>query len=111
VLEDPNTAVTEDYSGVLPSSILLHQNYPNPFNSGTVVRFDLPTSADVNLAIFNLTGQQVATLVDGTRKAGTYTVHWDGRDDGDRELASGVYLYRLLAGDQPIETRKLLLVR
>ena len=55
-------------------------------------------------------GQKVAALVEGIREAGTYTVHWDGRVDSGRELASGVYLYRLQAGGQT-ETRKLLLLR
>jgi flagellar hook assembly protein FlgD len=69
-------------------------------------------SADVELAIFNLAGQQVATLAQGAREAGTYTVNWDGRDDDGRTLASGVYLYRLRVGDGgQVETRKLLMLR
>ena len=106
------TAVTEDHASTLPQFFTLDQNYPNPFNSATVIRFALPTAADVELSIFNLAGQQVETLADGLREAGTYTVRWDGRDDSGRELASGVYLYRLRTGDgQQAETRKLLLLR
>jgi len=108
----PVTAVLEEHSSTLPESFTLHQNYPNPFNSSTVIRFALPTANDVELSIFNLAGQQVATLVEGARETGTYTVHWDGRDDSGRALASGVYLYRLRAGDgKQVETRKLLLLR
>ena len=107
-----NTAVTEEHTATLPQSFTLNQNYPNPFNSSTVIRFALPTTADVDLSIFNLAGQQVATLADGIRAAGTYTLHWDGRDDDGQPLASGVYLYRLRTGDgQQQETRKLLLLR
>ena len=107
----PVTAVTEEQTG-LPGRFSLAQNYPNPFNSATVIRFALPTSEETELAIFNLAGQQVATLVEGAREAGTYTVNWDGRDDDGRELASGVYLYRLQTGDgHQVETRKLLLLR
>jgi len=92
--------------------VSLSANYPNPFNSNTTIRFALPTSADIKLSIFNLTGRHVATLVNGVRSAGTYTLRWDGRDDDGRELASGVYLYRLRTGDgQQVETRKLVLVR
>jgi len=110
--DDANTAVLEQRSPTLPPSFTLSQNYPNPFNAATVIRFALPTASDVDLAIFNLTGQQVAKLVEGAREAGGYTVRWDGRDDGGRELASGVYLYRLRTGDgQQVETRKLLLLR
>jgi len=64
----------------------------------------------VDLVIYNLAGQEVATLVDGPRESGVYTLRWDGRDDAGRELASGIYLYRLQAGEQ-VETRKLLLLR
>ena len=77
-----------------------------------MIRFALPTAADVDLAIFNLAGQRVATLADGVRAAGSYTLRWDGRDDDGRALASGVYLYRLRTGDeQQVETRKLLLMK
>jgi len=90
----------------------LDQNYPNPFNRATVTRFALPEAGRVELAVFNLAGQQVTTLVEGARKAGTYTIHWDGRDDGGRQLASGVYLYRLRTGDgKQVETRKLVLMK
>ena len=106
------TAVTEDYAATRLPSFTLNQNYPNPFNSATVIRFALPVTADVDLAIFNLAGQRVATLAERVRQAGTYTVRWDGHDDDGRALASGVYLYRLRTGDgQQIETRKLLLLR
>jgi len=107
---NPNTAVVEEYAPVHPSAFSLQPNFPNPFNSSTAIRFVLPYAADVHLSLFNLAGQQVATLVEGRRGAGHYTLHWDGRDDGGRVLASGAYFYRLRAGAQA-ETRKLLLLR
>ena len=106
-----NTAVLEEHTATLPQSFTLEQNYPNPFNSTTVIRFALPTSSEVDLALYNLAGQKVATLVDGPCQAGTYTVHWDSRDTQGRALASGVYLYRLRTGGQQVETRKLVLLR
>ncbi|MBT4497257.1 MAG: T9SS type A sorting domain-containing protein [Gemmatimonadetes bacterium] len=110
--DDTHTAVLEQHSHMLPPFFNLDQNYPNPFNSDTVIRFALPTSENVELAIFNLAGQRVAKLADGMREAGVYAIRWDGRDDNGRELASGVYLYRLRTGDgQQVETRKLALVR
>ena len=105
------TAVLESRAGIRPEDFILQQNYPNPFNSRTVIRFNLPQRETVELAVFNLAGQQVATLVDGMRPVGAYTVHWDGRDDQDRQLASGVYLYRLQVGQQQMETRKLVLMK
>jgi 7,8-dihydropterin-6-yl-methyl-4-(beta-D-ribofuranosyl)aminobenzene 5'-phosphate synthase len=106
----PATVVEESYSSILPDGFALNQNYPNPFNSGTAISFALPRYAKVELALYNLAGQRVATLVQGAREAGVYTVRWDGRDEAGRELASGVYLYRLRAGTQE-QNRKLLLLR
>ena len=106
----PSTAVVEERVPSLPESFTLAQNYPNPFNSGTVLRFTLPTPTEVELVLYNLAGQHVAVLVQGPRPAGTYTVRWDGRDEEGRELASGLYLYRLQAGPQ-VQTRKLILLR
>ena len=62
------------------------------------------------MSVFNLTGQKVVALIDGARKAGSYTVRWDGRDDDGTQLASGVYVYRLETEDT-VESRKLLLLR
>ena len=114
VAEEPPssaTVVTEEHTASLPQSFILEQNYPNPFNSSTVIRFALPTAEKVELALFNLTGQRVVTLAQGMRNAGTYTVRWDGCGDGGRELASGVYLYRLRVGHQQVETQKLVLMK
>ena len=107
---DPVTAVVEDYVDELPAEFALDQNHPNPFNSGTTIAFALPRADEVELAVYNISGQQVAKLVQGMRPAGRYQVLWDGRDGAGAELASGVYLYRLQTGNQ-VETRKLLLLR
>ncbi len=110
VLPNTDTAVLEDYSTSLPQSFTLHQNHPTPFNSGTVIRFALPQNEEVELSVFNLAGQKVATLVEGTRLAGEYAINWDGKDDANHMLATGIYLYRLQTGAQQ-ETQKLLLLR
>ena len=104
------TAVRETYTPAQTNRFALGQNYPNPFNRATVIRFVLPQRNQVELALFNLAGQKVSALVHGIRPAGTYAVHWDGRDSAGQALASGLYLYRLQAGNQ-VETRKLLLLR
>ena len=105
-----NTAVLEQRTDTEPLDFNLHQNYPNPFNSGTVIRFDLPATSLVELSLYNLAGQKVTTLAQGMRPAGTYALHWDGNDNSGRNLASGLYLYRLQVGNQ-IFTRKLSLLR
>ena len=104
------TAVEESCGAAIPDATSLAQNYPNPFNSSTTIRFDLPQSQEIEMTIYSLAGQEAATLASGHREAGTFTLHWDGRDDDGQELASGVYLYRLQAGER-VETRKLLLLR
>ena len=104
------TAVLEEDDAQRPERFSLEQNYPNPFNSGTAIRFVLPTGGEVDLAVFNLAGQYVANLVDDTYPAGTYTIRWDGRDDEGREVATGLYLYRLQIGAR-VQTRKLIVLR
>ena len=90
------TLVGEDTD--LPSIFALEENYPNPFNNSTAIRFSVPASEEVELAIFNLVGQKVVTLLREGKEAGTYVVGWDGLDDRGHHLGSGVYLYRMKAG-------------
>ena len=70
----PRTAVVEDRDATVPKAFALSQNYPNPFNPETTIRFDLPQSQQIELAIYNLAAQRVATLVQGYRAAGSYSV-------------------------------------
>ena len=106
----PATSVAEEVSADRPTAFALSQNYPNPFNSSTAIAFDLPHQEAVELSVYTIAGQQVATLVQGVRAAGRYRITWDGRTDAGGTLASGVYLYRLRIGAQ-VETRKMLLLR
>ena len=106
----PATSVAEEVSADRPTAFALSQNYPNPFNSSTAIAFDLPHQEAVELSVYTIAGQQVATLVQGVRAAGRYRITWDGRTDAGGTLASGVYLYRLRIGAR-VETRKMLLLR
>ena len=83
----------------------LSQNYPNPFNPVTYINYSIPISSKVSLKVFNLLGQEVATLFEGYRLTGNYEVVFDGS-----ELASGVYFYRIKASNF-IETKKLILLK
>lgn len=95
--QDFSLGVTTSVSGrpAVPQAYALEQNYPNPFNPSTRIAFSLPQTGAVTLSVFNLLGQQIATLVNGPMTAGTHETVWDGRDAAGRVLASGVYFYRI----------------
>jgi len=88
----------------------LHQNAPNPFNPVTTIRFELPVPMHVGLAVYNLAGRRVRTLLDGPTDAGEYAVGWDGRNERGEGVASGVYFYRLEVNGES-HTRKGILIR
>ena len=94
----------------LPAETLLQQNAPNPFNSETAISLFLLQPGFARVEVFALTGQRVAVLHQGPLQAGFHRIHWDGRDDAGRALASGVYLYRLVSSGRVL-TRKLTLLR
>jgi glucose/arabinose dehydrogenase/lysophospholipase L1-like esterase len=83
----------------LPADFSLSQNYPNPFNPETSIKFELPTGSKVELRIYNVMGELVRTLMNEKRDAGRYTVTWDGRDEHLIRVASGMYVYQIIAGD------------
>lgn len=95
---------------VLPRSFALFANQPNPFNPRTSIRFDLPVSAAAELAIYDLSGRKVRTLVQGEIGAGSHRIEWDGTDADGREVGSGVYFYRLET-PQFQTTRKMVLLK
>jgi len=100
------TSVEERNTSV-PSTFCLSQNYPNPFNPSTVISYQLPVMSKVMLKIYDLLGREVATLVNEEQSAGKYNYELGIRN---YELSSGIYFYRLQAGDF-IETRKMLVIK
>jgi len=101
----PSGAVSVADRQVIPGEFRLGQNYPNPFNPSTTIQFSLPRAESVSLKVFNSMGQEIATIVNGTRQAGNYTVTWDAG-----LVPSGVYFYRLSAGSF-VQTKKFVLLR
>ena len=96
--------------GELPGSFLLKQNYPNPFNPITTIEFDIAVTGHVVLYIYNSNGQLVRTLVDEDLAPGQYHLQWNGLDQQDRQLASGLYLYKLVSGSFS-QTKTMLLIK
>lgn len=94
----------------LPRTFSLSQNHPNPFNPDTKISFALPRDCHVKLTIYNVLGQKVITLVDEPKSAGRHEVIWPGKDEKGRDLASGIYFYRMEA-DEFNQVRKMLLLK
>jgi hypothetical protein len=99
----------ETVDQTIPDTFVLYQNYPNPFNPSTTIRYELPKACRVRLEIFNMLGSKVATLVDDYREPGYYEVEWNV-NSSRKQLSSGIYFYKLEAGNY-IETRKLILLK
>lgn len=95
--------------GVIPGVLELRDNYPNPFNPTTTIGFDMPRQQRVLLEVYDIRGRMVSRLVNETRPAGFYSVIWNGTDDSGTPLASGVYYYRLVAGDMTQKKQMVLL--
>lgn len=96
--------------GTKPESFTLNPNHPNPFNPETEISFVLPQAAHVKLEVYNILGRKVKTLIDEPRDAGYQAVVWDGTSSSGSYVSSGVYFYRLIAGDY-VATRKMSLIK
>lgn len=102
---EPITGILTTSASLLPDKFMLAQNYPNPFNALTTIPYDLPENCHIELTIYNLLGQKVATVLEGKQTAGHKTVRWDASS-----FASGIYFYKLKAGDF-VYARKMILLK
>lgn len=117
-ISDTDGAASQDKDQVarvnLPKAFALGQNYPNPFNPSTTIAYDIPddqtSSVQVSLKVYNVRGQVVKTLVNTAKDAGHYVVQWDGTNENGETISSGVYFYRIKAGDF-VTTRKMVLLK
>ncbi len=100
------TDYTNDIAGIamdvknaslLPETFSIEQNFPNPFNPATTINYQLPKESDVTVTIYNMIGQEVRSLVDASQPPGYYSVLWNGRDNNNAPVSSGVYLYKIIA--------------
>ena len=101
---DVSTGVEDEHETPIPTGFALHQNYPNPFNSSTSISFRVPTVSLVTLEVYNPLGQKVVTLSDGIEKPGIKKVSWEASGQ-----PSGIYFYKLTAGDFTTARRMILL--
>jgi archaellum component FlaF (FlaF/FlaG flagellin family) len=104
------TGHTSAHNGMAPVPTALNGNYPNPFNPETTISYSLQQESDVTLAIYNARGQLVRTLVDSHQDAGSYSARWDGTDNSQKTVASGIYFYRMNTETYQ-KTRKMILLK
>ncbi len=105
-----NPVGVEEQPSGLPREFSLAQNYPNPFNPNTMISFDVPHRAHVELSVYDITGAKVTTLMNSDLDPGTYQVNFAGKDEKGHAIASGVYFYRLKTDDRVL-TKKMLFLK
>jgi len=98
-ITDIITAI-ENEQRTIPKNFTLEQNYPNPFNPSTTIQYNLTNTSSVILEVYNILGQKVKTLVNTTQNAGVHSVVWDGTNDNNERISSGVYIYREIVHNQ-----------
>ncbi|MFO7889679.1 MAG: FlgD immunoglobulin-like domain containing protein [bacterium] len=98
-------------SEAIPEEYCLSQNYPNPFNPKTNVEYQLPEAGKVSMVVYNAVGQQIRTLVNEYKQAGSYTVTWDGCNDVGVQVGSGIYFIRMKAGSHFVNMKKIVLIQ
>ncbi len=103
------TDVSDDELDVLPNHFEVSQNYPNPFNPSTEITYSLPIKAEVTVVIYNVMGQKVRVFDQGQQSAGEHSVTWNATDKSGREVASGMYFYKITAGDFSASRKMVLL--
>ena len=107
---DTTLTSVPDLKNVYPEKFELYQNYPNPFNSQTVIKYNIPEASNVLIEVYNILGQRIKTLINDFKNPGYYNVIWNARNNNGLTVSSGVYLYRIKAGEFSI-TKKLILMK
>jgi hypothetical protein len=108
--ESPIGVEEETIGEKIPSVLALSRSIPNPFHNQTSIRYQLPTPSFVSLKVYDITGRLIYTLVDKSQKSGVYRVHWDGRDEMNQYVPSGIYFVSLTSRDFTT-TKKMILLR
>ena len=103
-------AILSTETDILPKEYTLHQNYPNPFNPITQIRYDLPENSYVSIAIYDLIGRKIKSLVNTHQNAGYRSIHWNATNDLGQLVSAGMYIYTIQAGGFR-KTRKMVLLK
>ncbi|MDA3861826.1 MAG: T9SS type A sorting domain-containing protein [Melioribacteraceae bacterium] len=96
--------------GIIPENFEVSQNYPNPFNPSTVINYSLPEASFVSIRVYNMLGQEIATLINEEVNAGVYNVTWNGMNNSGVKVATGTYIYRVVAGTN-VTSKKMILLK
>lgn len=109
VFNENGVVSIKDDSG-LPEDFILFQNHPNPFNNSTTIQYELKKYTDVKINVYDLLGKKIVTLISERQNEGSYTLKWNGRDEKDKQVSSGVYFYQIKVGNI-VQTRKMVLMK
>ena len=107
-IAQPPTGIGDEVSN--PLTFELSQNYPNPFNPSTVIRYQIPESEFVTIEVYNMLGQKINTLINDIQNAGEHSTNWDGTNIAGEQVSSGIYLYKIKAGEFSA-VRKMMLIK
>jgi len=107
-LKEIVTSIVEE-TDLIVDEYFLGDNFPNPFNPGTTLRYKIADPGNVTLDIFNISGERITRLINGQHQPGNYEIYWNGKDNNNQEVSSGVYIYRLQAGQYLISKKMILL--
>jgi len=106
--ESLNVDVEND---VINDSKIIIQNHPNPFNPSTRISFSIPNDSNIELLIYNIKGQKVKTLIEEQMPKGSHSIIWNGDDENNNSVSSGIYLYKLKVNDKTEKVKKCLLLK
>jgi len=98
-LDSPLDASENGNTDNIPTDFMLNQNYPNPFNPSTTIEYSLPTRSNVNISVYNILGRKVTTLINKNQTAGNHSVTWNGANNQNQQVSSGIYFYRIETND------------
>ena len=94
----------------IPIEFSVTQNYPNPFNPSTTIKYSIPQQSLVTIKVYDILGTEVKTLVNGERTPGIYSVQWNGDNNYGSKVATGIYIYRVVAGNF-VQVKKMILLK